>query len=122
MRETTFAACGLSTEGNFLQAPICTCGCGKYAGLVFDNADELHDFMGVMLSEYECNHCAIFAINVDGSATMAIKLEDGIKIYGATAADGDIHSLIADVQEEFQFHCCGLLEQVDSNLYRIVMD
>lgn len=122
MRGVTFASCGLAAENNFLQAPVCRCGCGEYASLVFDTTDELYDFIGAMLSEYECNYCAIFVIHKDNSVVMAIKLENGTKIYGAQEDNGDVYGLIAGMQKEFQFHCYGLLEQVDTNLYRIVMD
>lgn len=117
--KTTFASCGLDKENNILQAPICQCGCGHYANLVLKTKQDLYDFMGSMLADYDCHHCAIFTLYKDGSLSMAIKLEDGISIYGAKE---NAKRVIADLQKDFEFHCYGLMEQVDAELYRIVMD
>lgn len=117
---TTFASCGLDLEKNFLQAPICPCGCGEYAYPVLQTKEDLYGFMYLMLDEHDCSHCAIFAICMDGNVYMSIKAEDGIKIYISNG--DDLKKLIADVQEEFQFHCYGLLEQINDEQYSIVMD
>ena len=116
----TFASCGIDPAQNFLQAPLCPCGCGGYAYPVLKAKDDLYGFMYAMLEDHDCNHCAIFAICDDNSVAIGIKAEDGIKIYGS---NGDnLQQLIADVQEEFQFHCYGLLEQINAEQYSIIME
>ena len=120
--KTTFASCGLDRRNNMLQAPICQCGCGNYMNLVLKTKQDLYDFMGIMLEDYECHHCAIFTLLKDGNAAMAIKLEDGIKIYVAEKNGISAKKVIAEINENFQFHHYGLLEQVDEESYRIVME
>ena len=118
----TFASCGLDKRNNMLQAPICPCGCGNYMNLVLKTKQDLYDFMGMMLEDHECHHCAIFTLLKDGSAVVAIKIEDGIKIYGIDGKERSARKVIAEIQEDIQFHCYGLLKQVDEESYRIVMD
>lgn len=120
--KTTFASCGLDKRNNFLQAPICPCGCGHYANLILKTRQDLYNFMGTMLENHECNHCAIFTLCKDGSAVMAVKLEDGIKIYGVNENEKSTKKIIAEINEDIQFHCYGLLEQVDTESYKIIMD
>ena len=117
-KAVTFASCGLNAKNNFLQAPKCYCGCGGYMNLVLKTKQEVYDFVGAMLSEQDCNHCAIFVLYKGGSATIGVKGEDGITLYGT---DEKAKKTIADMQKKFQFHCYGLLEQVDADSYRIVM-
>ena len=119
----TFKDCGLDIRQNMLEAPICECGCGEYAALVLNAEQDLYDFIGTMLEEYECNHCAIFTVCLNDNAVVGIKLPDGIKIYKGTAhEDGSILDMIANMQREFDCHCYGLLEQIDVDLYSIVME
>lgn len=121
-RRMTFAACGLNAENNFLQAPICTCGCGKYMNIVLKTDQELYDFIGTMLSEYECECCAIFVIGKDGNGIIATKIDGKISIYGVESNGCSMKKAIADIQNDVQFHCYGLLEQIDEKSYKIVME
>lgn len=120
---TTFKSCGLNAKNNFLQAPKCECGCGGYANPIIESKNELCNFMGMLLADHDCQHCAIFAINKDGSAVMGVKL-DGEITFMETNMKGKCvaRRAIREMQEEFNFHCYGLLEQVSENTYRIVMD
>lgn len=116
----TFAYYGLDKRKNFLQAPICTCGCGHYANLILKNDDDVCSFMHTMLEEWDCSHCAIFTVKNGNEVLMGVKLEDDIKCYKCVA---ECHrDLFKDIQNDFEFHCYGILEQVDANSYRIVMD
>lgn len=116
---TTFRSCGLEKQKNFLEAPMCPCGCGNYVNLVAKTKRELYDFIGATLHEYDCHYCAIFVLCKDGSAVMGVKQEDGITIYGIKE---NARREIADIEREFNFHCYGLLEQVDADSYKIIMD
>lgn len=119
----TLSACGLSKEGNFLQAQICECGCGKYAALVLRDRHDVAFFIHTTLAEHECCHSAVFAAHKDGGIMVGVKLDnDDVRIYTTEAANSDVCGAIADFQSEFQFHCYGLLEQVADDLYDIVMD
>ena len=118
----TFELCGLDSENNFLQAPICECGCGEYAGLVLETDDDVCSFMHTMLEEHDCEHCGIFAFNQNGTdMLMGLKLSGEIKCYKG-GVEGGIEGSLVDIQNELQLHCYGILEQVEENLYGIVMD
>lgn len=118
--ETTFAYYGLDKDKNFLQAPLCECGCGHYANLVLEDDDDICGFMHAMLEEHECNHCAIFTVKGGDEVLMGIKSDDGIKCWKCMAEGRE--NLFKDIQDGYQFHCYGFLEQVGDNLYRILMD
>ena len=55
----TFKFYGLDATNNFLQAPICGCGCGEYANLILETDSDVCGFMHVMLEEHDCDHCGI---------------------------------------------------------------
>lgn len=119
--KTTFAYYGLDKDKNFLQAPICECGCGNYMDIILNDDDDVGEFMHVMLDEYECNYCAIFAVKRDDMALMGVKTDGGICMYKCKI-DGQKKNLFSKIQEVGKFHCYGLLEQVDEKSYRIIMD
>ena len=75
-RPEWFGAYGLDKDKNFLQAPLCECGCGEKANLVLEDIKELFQFMNMMLMENDCNHCAIFAYAFDGCMYAALKVEN----------------------------------------------
>ena len=52
---------------------------------------------------------------------MGLKLDGEIQCYNIRVNGGAKNSLV-EIQDELQLHCYGLLEQVEDNLYRIVMD
>lgn len=58
-RPEWFGAYGLDKNKNFLQAPLCECGCGEKMSLVLETNKDLFQFMNVMLIENDCNHCGI---------------------------------------------------------------
>lgn len=118
----SFAFYGLDTENNFLQAPICECGCGKYLSVVLESDDDVFEFMYAMLEEYECEHCGIFAFKASGvDMLIGLKVDGEILFYDIGNID-DIKGYLAGVQRDLRLHCYGILEQIDEDLYRIVMD
>lgn len=123
--KVTFKLVGLNKNNNFLQAPICECGCGQYANLVLENDDEVYSFICTMLDEHDCQHCGIFALKDNGSILTGLKLDGEIKCYlmqnNSFEEEGWINTF-RDLQKELKLHCYGLLEQVGENLYSIVMD
>ena len=118
----TFKICGLNSKNNFLQAPICECGCGEYANLVLETDNDVYGFMHTMLEEHDCEHCGIFAFKKDyEEMLMGLKLSGEIKCYKAKI-EGEVKKSLIDIQDTLQLHCYGLLEQVGDGLYSIVMD
>lgn len=122
LEKITFATCGLNAENNFLQAPICPCGCGEYASLILNTKRDLYNFMETLLEEHDCDYCAIFALCNDESHAFVVKADGTIAHCQANSSYDEVMKTIAHLQEEIQFHCYGLLVQVDTDLYKIVMD
>lgn len=124
--ELKFKDYGLNIEKNFLQAPLCECGCGKYANLILENDQDIVDFIWTMLYENGCNYCAIFVVLHTGEVMFGVKIgddEDDIVIKKASKKNGEpAINIICDIDEEYDFHCIGLLEQNDGNTFRIVME
>lgn len=116
----TFRSCGLNRNQNALQAQICPCGCGHYMNLVLKDDNEVADFIGSMLAEFECEHCAIFAIKQDGNLIFGQKTDEDILCYHLRT--NNAKKEIADMQKMFKFHCYGLLEQAGDDSYSIIID
>ena len=122
MMKNTFEFYGLDVENNLLQAPICQCGCGSYAHLVLKDDDDVFCFMYMMLEEEECGHCGIFSFKGDGEYMLiGLKLDGEIQCYTAKNT-GNVKGSLNGIQDELELHCYGILEQVDDESYRIVMD
>lgn len=118
----TFELSGLNAENNFLQAPLCDCGCGEYVSLVLETDNDVCGFMHTMLEEHDCEHCGIFAFKQNGEdILMGLKLSGEIQCY-KVQVKGGVEGSLVDIQNEFQLHCYGILEQVEDNLYSIVTD
>lgn len=121
----TFDMCELDKEKNFLQAPICECGCGGYMDIcAYD--DEISDICEQIVEANDCNHCGIFAITSRNNCIFALKMYDDevdevvINAFQKYAIDdyGDI----GKIANELELHCYGLLVCKKPGLYRIVME
>lgn len=115
----TLEKCGLDIEKNFIQAPVCKCGCGGKGSIVLNSQSEVSQFCGQMCAENDCNQCAVFAINKDNSLIGAIKLGDDIQIIGSTGSLDD-YGILGDIAKEFELHCYGLICWIKDNLYDVV--
>lgn len=117
--DITFGKCGLDIERNFIQAPLCECGCGGKASIALNSQSDVSRFCGQMCAENDCNQCAVFAINKDNSFIGAIKFGDDIQIIGSTGFLDDYETL-GEIADEFELHCYGLICWIDDNLYDVV--
>ena len=124
VRELNFADCGLDIDYNILDAPLCSCGCGGYMNLVLEDNQEVADFMYSMLDECDCNYCAIFALMRDNTLIFGSKFDDGMKVIHIQDKNNELNiDVVRELQDEFGFHCYGLLEQLeDGTSFRIVME
>ena len=122
-RPEWFAAYGLNKEKNYLQAPICECGCGSKAVLLLSDREELFGFMFNMLLENECNHCGMFAHAFDGSMYVAIKVcedeEDPVKFFGIEETD---MTFFKGWDDELELHSYGLLIESKHGEWKIIED
>ena len=116
----TFRSCGLNRAYNQLQAQICPCGCGHYMDLVLKDGNDVASFICSMLAEFDCEHCAIFAIKQDGNLICGLKTNGDIICYHLRT--NNAKKEIADMQNMFKFHCYGLLQQTGDESYAIIMD
>ena len=109
-RPEWFSAYGLDKDKNFLQSPLCECGCGEKANLVLEDIKELFQFMNMMLMENDCNHCAIFAYAFDGSMYAALKVEnktdDPVLFFQIEESD---LGFFREWDDELELHCYGLI-------------
>ena len=116
----TSRSCGLNRNHNQLQAQICLYGCGHYMDLVLKDDNDVAGFIYSMLAEFECEHCAIFAIKQNGSLIFGQKTDEDIICYHLRT--NNAKKEIADMQKMFNFHCYVLLQQTGDESYAIIMD
>lgn len=120
-RPEWFGAYGLDKNKNFLQAPLCECGCGEKASLVLEDIKELFQFMNAMLMENDCNHCAIFAYAFDGCMYAALKVEnetdDPVLFFQIQESD---LGFFREWDDELDLHCYGLIIETRNGLWKII--
>ena len=122
-RPEWFGAYGLDKNKNFLQAPLCECGCGEKMSLVLETNKDLFQFMNVMLTENDCNHCGIFAYAFDGSMYTALKIEnetdDPVLFFQIKESD---LGFFREWDDELELHCYGLIIETRKGSWKIIED
>ena len=122
-RPEWFGAYGLDKNQNFLQAPLCECGCGEKASLVLEDIKELFQFMNAILMENDCNHCAIFVYAFDGCMYAALKVEnetdDPVLFFKIEESD---LGFFREWDDELGLHCYGLIIEMRKGLWKIIED
>lgn len=122
-RPEWFSAYGLDKNKNFLQSPLCECGCGEKMSLVLEDIKDLFQFMYAMLMENDCNHCGIFAYAFDGSMYAALKVEnetdDPVLFFQIKESD---LGFFREWDDELELHCYGLIIETQRGLWKIIED
>ena len=122
-RPEWFSAYGLDKNKNFLQSPLCECGCGEKMSLVLEDIKDLFQFMYAMLMENDCNHCGIFAYAFDGSMYTALKVEnetdDPVLFFQIKESD---LGFFREWDDELELHCYGLIIETQRGLWKIIED
>ena len=127
-RNESFAGYGLNKFKNFLQAPVCECGCGGKGSILLKNREDLFGLMHTLLMDNECDCCAIFAHAFDGNMYTAIKCksnetididETPINFFGAK---DDYLEFFQEWDGEVGFHCYGLLIESKKVEWKVIED
>ena len=122
-RPEWFSAYGLDKNKNFLQSPLCECGCGEKMSLVLKTNKDLFQFMYAMLMENDCNHCGIFAYAFDGSMYAALKVEnetdDPVLFFQIKESD---LGFFREWDDELELHCYGLIIETRKGLWKLIED
>ena len=122
-RPEWFGAYGLDKNKNFLQSPLCECGCGEKMSLVLETNKDLFQFMYAMLMENDCNHCGIFAYAFDGNMYAALKVEnetdDPVLFFQIKESD---LGFFREWDDELELHCYGLIIETRKGSWKIIED
>lgn len=113
----TFEKCGLNIEKNFLQAPICECGCGGKTRIILETQYDIGQFCGQMCDENDCYQCAVFAITKENEMIVAVKIGEDIQILRCPLCN---YREIGKLANELELHCYGLICWYEDNLYDVI--
>ena len=117
-----FEAYKLDVEKNFLQSPVCECGCGGKTTLLLKDNKELFQFMFAVLMENECNHCAIFAHAYDNTMYAALKVENGTDDPVLFFEQKGNINFFKEWDNELDLHCYGLIVENKRGEWKIIED
>lgn len=123
-RPEWFEAYGLDKRKNMLQSPKCDCGCDGKMKILLKDIDAVSDFATTMLFENDCCHCAIFVHCLDGKMYTFMKILDEneeVRIY-KTSIDKTEMNFFQLINEDYEFHCYGLLIETNNGEWAIVED
>ena len=131
-RNEYFAAYGLNKFKNFLNAPICECGCGNKTHILLKDDEALLNLTGQLLSEHDCENCAIFAHSYDNKLYATVKClefdeedddyEDGEVVIRLLGTTDDNLTFFQELDAEFGFHCYGLMIETKKGEWKIIED
>jgi len=119
-RAKCFEGYGLNKFRNFLSAPECDCGCGGKGSLILEDTKDLFGFAHAVLSDNECDHCAVFAHAYNDEMFAIVKIDDvegydvenpeeyPIKFFSIKETDMDF---FREFDADFGLHCYGLMIQ-----------
>lgn len=111
---------GLDPELNMLSAPTCDCGCGEKAKVCLENREDILGFCCGMLSEMDCEWCAIFVIDQDNKMIGVIKYGEEFESIGTKEPIDDDYDMIGDLFYGMELHMYGLIVSTGDGLYKIV--
>lgn len=121
-RPEWFAAYGLTKEKNFLQAPICECGCGGKCNLLLDDKEALFGAATELLLSYDCNCCAIFAHAFDENMYGIIKAGKYVETPIVISAKEPNMKFFQTFDNVIHLHCYGLLIETKRGEWKIIED
>lgn len=114
---------GLNRRRAFLDPPTCE-DCGGKGQLVLEGND-LREFCLFVLTEHDCEYCALFFVHKD--ETYEAYFKSGVE-YNEETDTFDYHigrcrandrHMFSELDGEFKFCCYSLLLEVDDNTYEV---
>lgn len=121
LENITFHMCGLDKKKNFLESPKCECGCGGKTYIILNSKEEITNLAWQLVSDNDCNCCAVFVILKDNSMVFAYRHGEDIgdiSVYETNKIDD--YSDIGLMADELGLHCYGLICHVKENQYSII--
>lgn len=112
-----YAMYGLNHNRAFMTAPLCECGCGEPALLMLKTKEDVFNFCGSVLSEYDCEMPAIFMVFNDGTYAAAI-LDDENEEQLYIVTSPDMH-LFSELDGELRFCCYNLITEREPGMWMI---
>ena len=114
---------GLNRRRAFLTPPTCE-DCGHDGYLVLSD-DELKNFCGFILTEHDCDNCALFVVHNNDTYEAYMKIgseydedEEEISCDIGVCRSDDMH-MFATMDGEFKFCCYSLLMETGDGIYEI---
>lgn len=115
----TFKSCGLNIKHNFLKSALDFHIPSEDATIINITGD-ICGYIYTTLSHETLDNCVIFALKNNGTMVYGAKVDSDINMY---EYDGpNPMGAIAYFYKENKYRDCGLLIQLNDDLYTIVMD
>ena len=125
-RNESFAGYGLNKFKNFMQAP--KCDCGGNCKIILKETKDLFGFMNQVLTDNECDCCAIFAHTYDEKMYAAIKciyegkeVNEDETIVDFFGVDNDLE-FFQEMDAKIGLHCYGLMIETEKGKWKVIED
>lgn len=119
-RPEWFGAYQLDVKKNFLEAPVCPCGCKEKPLAMLHTKDELFQFMENVLVEETCEQCGIFAYGLNGKMCAAIKLANTDSIHFIESETENEIKFFKDLDEALQLHQYALMIETQIGNWKVI--
>ncbi len=115
--KTTFESCGLHSVHNLFKDVVSET---NIRNLYFRNETEMVVFANAALYTIEYNSGVIFIISKNNRLDIVVKFDEIMQHYYKNNCD--VFSEILNIQRDFDFPCCGVIEQIDDGSYSIIIE
>lgn len=134
MENVTFAALGLDINTNFLEAPLCDCGCGQKQGFY---TEDIKQTSGDILMEQDFQVGGILVFRKNGDVLFTLKHgqeDDDILFCSLDMSNDPLNKCGQVLQESLQtmekelgmetgyldLKHCGILVEIAENTYKVI--
>ena len=134
MENVTFSALGLDINTNFLEAPLCDCGCGQKQGFY---TEDIKQTSGDILMEQDFPVGGILVFRMNGDVLFTLKMgteDDDILLCLLDLSKHSLQECGQVLQESLQtmekelgmeagyldLKHCGILVEIAENTYKVI--